>query len=72
MTKPEEAHPVPGDNGELRDDQLDSVAGGFGSPAEQAALAAARTSATPTWNAGWDAYTRQQGAGVPPSAQPKV
>jgi hypothetical protein len=84
MTKMEKTHDtthaeptaVPGD-GELRNDQLESVAGGTGvSPAQQAAVAAGRTSATPTWNAGWDAFVDKQKnapqVGVPPSAQPKV
>jgi hypothetical protein len=82
MTKMEKANettpePVHGDHSELGNDQLESVAGGTGaSPAQQAALAAARTSATPTWNAGWDAFVDKQKdapqVGVPPSAQPKA
>lgn len=84
MTKTEKTHDttnaepaaVPGDN-ELGKDQLESVAGGTGAtPAQQAGLAAATVSTTPSWNAGWDAFVdRQKNApqvGVPPSAQPKV
>ena len=81
MTKTEKAHDttsaepatVPGDNSELRSDQLESVAGGAPPPAEVAAVEANRMSGTPTWNAGWDAYIRKQnGAGLPPSAQGKA
>ena len=78
MTKTEKAHrttnaepaAVSGDNSELRNDQLESVAGGAPPPSERAAVEAVRNTATPTWNAGWDAYIRKQkGAGLPPSAQ---
>jgi hypothetical protein len=59
---------VRGDNSELSNDQLESVAGGFGlTPAVCAAIST--VSMTPTWNASLNSYLQQASEGVPPSQQ---
>ena len=61
---------VRGENSELRNDQLESVAGGFGlSPAQNARLSSAMGSMTPTVLASLNAYLQQASQGVPPSQQ---
>ena len=58
---------------ELSNDQLESVAGGFGfTPAVQAMVSAMVASGTPTQVANYNTWVQYQTQGVPPSQQPPV
>ena len=60
-----------GDNSELRNDQLESVAGGFGfTPAVQAMVGAMVASGSPSQVGNYNAWIQYQKQGVPPSQQP--
>src|SRR5688572_10163063 len=62
---------VHGDNSELSNDQLESVAGGFGfTPGVQAMVSAMVASGTPTQVANYNTWIQYQTQGVPPSQQP--